>query len=362
MAGCDYLKNAKGIAVKTAHSLFEKFHTIQNVLSYLRKRPKNPVDENFVHAYERAYLAFRYQRVWCPIKREVVTLNDFEFAKQDIAKQLEGKSISKDLSSMAGLGAEALDRELLLKHFNLSLLEFLGPVVDRDIAEKLAMGKIDPITHKEFSEVEFVFDPRELTLQEIQGLGFRKIADSVANKKPRGEYTAPYEIGMVNLTVDFDEDAIQHHEENKNQRLDQAAKDDPQQALLRLLVSSKKGRPAPQPQEKKKILDSDEEEESELFPNFMNLNRNESLKKQTYTVGTDYSKRNVIQINKNLKETFSKFKIDSRKSLIDEKISLRRSEFVQKAYNEQTPQITMKKDSKRPTRDPENDENFFTPS
>ena len=83
LAGCDYLKNPRGIAFKTAHALFEKFRSVQNVLTYLQQRPKHPVDEAYVLGFERAYLAFRYQRVWCPLQRAVVSLNDFEFAKLD---------------------------------------------------------------------------------------------------------------------------------------------------------------------------------------------------------------------------------------------------------------------------------------
>lgn len=327
LAGCDYLKNPRGIAFKTAHALFEKFQTIQNVLTYLQQRAKHPVDDEYVLAFERAYLAFRYQRVWCPLKRAVVSLNDFEFAKLDITKQLDGKSVVKDLSRLAGLGQQSLERELLLKHLKLSLLEFLGPAVDPVVAEQLSQGKLDPVSHKPFAAVEFQFDPRELTLKEIQGLGFRNIAESVLTRKPREGSLQPTEMSIVNLTVEFDEEALNRFDETKHKRLEEGAKSDPQQALLRLLVSSQRpGEPRPAA---KQPLDSDCEDEAPL-PNFSALNR--QPQPQAPAPGLPAFKpfaslQQSAQPSR-LKDAVSKFRLEERKKFIEEKTNLTRAQLM----------------------------------
>lgn len=222
--------------MKTAHSLFEKFHTIQNILSYLKQRPVNPVDDQYVFDFEKAYLTFKYQRVWCPVKKEVVTLNHIEFQKDSLMTQLASKSLSRDLAEISALSAEALERDLLLKHYKDSKLYFLGPVIDHAVAKDLAEGKLDPATHQPFEDFEFLFDPRELCLEEIQNLGYRKISELLNPNKKKFVMPEPEDMLFLNLNLDFDEEAACNDEERQRQ-LDEASKNDPVQSLLRLLVS-----------------------------------------------------------------------------------------------------------------------------
>lgn len=222
--------------MKTAHALFERFHTIQNILSYLKQRPVNPVDEQYVYDFEKAFITFKYQRVWCPLKQQVVTLNHIEFQKDTLLSQLASKSLSRDLAEISSLSGDALERDLLLKHFKDSRLHFLGPVVPADIARELAEGRLDPSTHKSFEDFEFLFDPRELCLEEIQNLGYRKISELLNPNKKKFVMPEPEDRLFLNLTLEFNEDAA-CDDEARQRELDEAAKKDPIQSLLRLLVS-----------------------------------------------------------------------------------------------------------------------------
>jgi hypothetical protein len=351
LAGCDYIKNAKGVAVKTAHSLFEKFHSIQNVLSYLLQRKTNPVDYDYVESFERAYLAFRYQKVWCPVKRQVVSLNNFEFNRDELVENLADKKITTDLSRLAALAGDILERHLLTKHYKLSKLEFLGPFVEPVIAEKLAAGELEPMTHKEFEPVQFSFDPRELTTTQIQNLGFRKIAENLLPKKPKE--LVPFEPCLVNLTIDFNEDAIGNVDE-RDKRLSEEAAKDPQQVLFRSLICDIDSRPLktpskliPSPDFKSNKEDASASKQNATnskarnpspcgsdssagsardMPNFFMTNSHLPLTKQTYYRGKNYSKKAepVPSFSKGIKNLSEKFRQDVRRSFVQEKISIKR--------------------------------------
>lgn len=239
----------------------QKFQNIQNTLKYLLNRSTNAVDREYVEEFERAYLAFKYQRVWCPEKKEVVSLNNFEFLKTDLVNMLhvEQKSLIEMPSSWTD---EQIDKELLIKYFKKTKLSFLGPTVDSHLAELLVEGQLDPSTQKPFVNVEFVFDPRELIPDEIQALGYRRIAEKLIPSKNKPDLNLNLGSCMVNLTLDFD-DVVENSELHRQSRLNEAAVLDPEQPrLLELIHKPVAGSP---------LLPISSAKKSKLFSPFSDL-------------------------------------------------------------------------------------------
>jgi hypothetical protein len=235
LAGCDYVKNVKGVAVRTAHDLFEKFHTIQNILTYLTTRAKNQLEEGYIEKFEKAYLTFKYQKVWCPIKKTILSLNNIEFSKHDLLEKLKGKTISKNLSEISSDLTGSFDKELLIKHYQKSQLDFLGEAIPQQLAQQIADCQIDPITKGEFEDIEFNFQPHLITMSEIQALGFKKIEGAHIQAKRIGID----ESCMSNLTYDVDQD-ISDDEETKQAKIMELNKSDPHYKMLSLLLGSNK--------------------------------------------------------------------------------------------------------------------------
>jgi hypothetical protein len=133
LAGCDYLTSPKGIAFKTAYGHFQKHRTLKNVFDFFMNNKKGLIDQTYIKHFYRAYLTFRYQRVYCPVKRQIVYLNEFpadlEFDNSNL------KSVKNlDFQKLKNFNAEMIkynDLELL-KYFLKEdpELQFLGPHLD----------------------------------------------------------------------------------------------------------------------------------------------------------------------------------------------------------------------------------------
>lgn len=79
LSGCDYLNSIKGIGFKKAHKLvYETGDNIQNILKKLRREGKHLIPANYEQMFEKAFLTFKFQLVYCPDKRQLVHLHDPE--------------------------------------------------------------------------------------------------------------------------------------------------------------------------------------------------------------------------------------------------------------------------------------------
>lgn len=94
LSGCDYLEGIRGIGLKTAHKLLREFRSIPHVIAHLR-RTTDAVPMDYNSSFERADRTFLYQRVYCPIKRKLVHLNEPP-ANIDVSKEwpFVGQSVS----------------------------------------------------------------------------------------------------------------------------------------------------------------------------------------------------------------------------------------------------------------------------
>jgi exonuclease-1 len=130
IAGCDYLPSPRGIAFKKAYACIAKYGSIEKVLNVLSDK----LEKDYFDRFLCAYLAFKFQRVFCPIKKQIVSLNPFKLDEL-------GMSNSFDFF--------AAKRCLLF----FGSLDFLGKDMDDKTACNLANCKIDPITKTNFVQI-----------------------------------------------------------------------------------------------------------------------------------------------------------------------------------------------------------------
>ena len=110
LSGCDYLASINGMGLKSAYRLVRKHKTIEQILRMLSFDGKYHVPQGYLEAFHKAELTFLHQRVYCPLKKEVVMMND-----------LQADAQPEDFS-------------------------FIGGMVEQEIAIGVAKGELDPMT------------------------------------------------------------------------------------------------------------------------------------------------------------------------------------------------------------------------
>lgn len=124
LSGCDYLAPLGGIGLKTLHKYFLKHKTLDRVLYALRREANKLISKEYETEFLKAELTFQHQRVYCPIERRLVCLNPLP---EDIKCNMEIETDEK-----------------------FEDLNFLGPMLDLEMARGIAEGRINPITFKPF--------------------------------------------------------------------------------------------------------------------------------------------------------------------------------------------------------------------
>jgi len=122
LSGCDYIESITGIGLKTGHSLIAKHRDYKEVLRNLTINPKYVVPKNYLDGFEKAFLTFNLQLIYCPIKKKIVHLNDVMKYKKELEKY-------DDIS-------------------------FLGKNLKKEIVERVVSGDVDPNTLIPFDNEE----------------------------------------------------------------------------------------------------------------------------------------------------------------------------------------------------------------
>jgi len=85
LAGCDYLQNIKGIGfLSLLQYVFTKEGLMKNIKTYAVKKKKRMTAEEFdeyVENFEKVYLTFTEQLVYCPLKERIVNLSSHKNIK-----------------------------------------------------------------------------------------------------------------------------------------------------------------------------------------------------------------------------------------------------------------------------------------
>ncbi|CAD8115963.1 unnamed protein product [Paramecium primaurelia] len=78
LSGCDYLGSISGIGIKRAYQVVATSQNYKQAIDNLQRKQKVSVPFDYVEQFEKAYLTFLFQRVFCPVQRKMVTVNTFD--------------------------------------------------------------------------------------------------------------------------------------------------------------------------------------------------------------------------------------------------------------------------------------------
>lgn len=110
LSGCDYLASINRMGLKSAYRLVRKHKTIEKILRMLSFDGQYHVPPGYLEAFYKAELTFLHQRVFCPLKKQIVMMTD-----------LQADAQPEDFS-------------------------FIGGEVEQSIAIGVAKGDLDPMT------------------------------------------------------------------------------------------------------------------------------------------------------------------------------------------------------------------------
>ncbi|KAF9873499.1 exo1 protein [Colletotrichum karsti] len=110
LSGCDYLEGINNMGLKTAYRMLRKYKTPERLVRMCQFEGKHRISENYLPRFFQAELTFIHQRVYCPIKKEMVCLTEPE----------KGKGVED--------------------------MPFIGAYVEPELATAVAVGDVNPMT------------------------------------------------------------------------------------------------------------------------------------------------------------------------------------------------------------------------
>ena len=118
MSGCDYLTSIKGIGFKKAYKYICQANGDIKLALQKIKAKGLIVPKDYLANFNKAFLTFNFQIVYCPLDQKLKHLNDPD-------KSIHSSSL-KDQDDIS----------------------YLGEFIDEDLFSKIVTGDVDPITHK----------------------------------------------------------------------------------------------------------------------------------------------------------------------------------------------------------------------
>ena len=194
LSGCDYFK-VKGVGANNAYKVITSSSSykkcILNICENFNKKNQDKLNyDNLIEKFEKAFLTFRYQVVYCPIEKKLRYYSDIRKSKYKFA--------SKYLNNLDFLGTTDMDKELV---------------------SKIIFGEVDPITHLPFDFSNLTQEEKE-KVQENYLKKKRKIQnekDNILKKEEEDEFNLD-----INLDIrgDNDEDEEKDNKDNSNNNLE----------------------------------------------------------------------------------------------------------------------------------------------
>ena len=161
LSGCDYTNGIAKIGLMKAVKLVQQHKTMEKILLSLQREGKLVVPVDFLKEYHQAMVAFRFQRVFCPISQQITSLN---------------KLSDSFISSMSKL-------------YQVEEIFFsLGLVIHKDTQEKqcvLYENEIDHVLHKMISRGERCpYDFKKLLINRERKLQLSSKSERLFNTSP----------------------------------------------------------------------------------------------------------------------------------------------------------------------------------
>ncbi|CCD26260.1 exodeoxyribonuclease DIN7 NDAI_0H00860 [Naumovozyma dairenensis CBS 421] len=134
LSGCDYTNGIWKIGLITAMKLVKQFSDMNSIISYLKElnndKKKYIISDTFLQEYEFANYSFQYQRVFCPKRNEIVTLNEIS----NITSNKELEIISQCIGSVVRKGDKSLRKECVTNSED----------INHELYLQVAVGNLDP--------------------------------------------------------------------------------------------------------------------------------------------------------------------------------------------------------------------------
>ena len=196
LSGCDYFK-IKGVGANNAYKIITNSSSYKKCIKTLcdnvnkKNKDSEKLDyDELIEKFEKAFLTFRYQVVYCPIDKKLKHFSDITKSKYKFA--------SKYINN----------------------LDFLGTTeVDEDLVKKTTFGEIDPITH-------LPFDFSNLTQEEKENVQenylkkkrlLQENKDKILTKEEEDEFNLDINLDIRGDDEEEEENYNSHSQKDKNE-------------------------------------------------------------------------------------------------------------------------------------------------
>lgn len=156
LAGCDYLENLKYVGFKKVQGQMASVKCPKSVLNSLIKDKKYCAPPDFEEKFEKAYLSFKFQRVFCPIRKKMVTMSDWDIDQM----RLDANSLEDYLKENPEFEIGPHDKELIKALWKVKDIEFVGKKLPKEVICGIAYGFKNPTTKCFFEGESEVKEPK----------------------------------------------------------------------------------------------------------------------------------------------------------------------------------------------------------
>lgn len=98
LSGCDYLPNIEQMGLKTAYRYVRKYKDVEKVVQVLRLENKLSVPADYLERFRDAELTFIHHRVFCPIRQEMVFMEELLRGMKEEEMPYLGKHVAAEVA------------------------------------------------------------------------------------------------------------------------------------------------------------------------------------------------------------------------------------------------------------------------
>jgi exonuclease-1 len=98
LSGCDYLPSINKMGLKTAYRYVRKYKNTEKVLRMLQFEGQHTIPAGYLEKYRQAELTFLHHRVFCPIAKKLVFLNELEPGMKEEDLPYVGKDVDPEIA------------------------------------------------------------------------------------------------------------------------------------------------------------------------------------------------------------------------------------------------------------------------